>query len=513
MSPIAGTEVPLPPDDLRGLTITFDQDTELLDDATVLLGGSPRRIVRLSSAGRRVVRRLMTGEPIPPDAAATSLARRLLDGGLAQPDWLTSPFTPTDVTIVVPVLGTVSQELIDALLHDGPAAVIVVDDASDPPIDDAMSADPRVEVLRRPQNGGPAATRNTGLAHVHTALTAFVDADVLPHPGWLTALLPHLADPMVAAVAPRVTAPPASEPSVLARYETARAPLDLGTRPARVSPRSRVSYVPSAALLLRTDVLRGLGGFDEAMRVGEDVDVVWRLDEAGWSVRYEPAATVVHHHRTRPASWARRRFDYGTSAGPLAQRHPGALVPLEASPWSVASWGLAAAGHPIAAAMVAAATVDLLARRLASLEHPFPVAARIAAMSHVSSARAASEALTRPWWPLALGAALASRRARRLVVAAVLVPPLWDWVRSRPALDPVRWVICRVADDVAYGTGVWVGAWRARTMEPLRPDLTSWPKPGRYRRWRAERQPTATRSTTKTNVSPPLITPPAPRSP
>jgi mycofactocin system glycosyltransferase len=512
-SPADTGEEPLPPDDLRGLTITLDADTQLLEDGSVVLGGSPSRIVRLSGPGRTMLRRLAGGEPVPPGAAATALARRLLDGGLAHPDWQEAPFTPDDVTVVIPVLGAVDPSLLASVLRDRPTRVLIVDDASRPPVTLPDAAPPQIEIVRRSRNGGPAAARNTGLDLVTTPLTAFVDADCTATPGWLDPLLRHFADPRVVAVAPRVVAPTDPSSSTLARYEATRAPLDLGPRAARVSARSRVAYVPSTALVVRTDVLRGLGGFDETMRVGEDVDLVWRLDEAGWSVRYEPGATVVHHHRTRPVAWARRRFDYGTSAGPLAVRHPGALVPLETSPWSVAIWALAATGHPVAATAVAATTIDLLARRLASLQQPVPLATRIALRSHLGALRSTSEALVRPWWPLALGVAIASKRARRLVIAAVLTPPLWEWVRDRPRLDPVRWLACRVADDVAYGTGVWVGSWRSRTLEPLRPELTSWPEPGRYRRWRAERQATATRSTTKTNVSPPLITPPAPRSP
>ena len=53
---------------------------------------------------------------------------------------------------------------------------------------------------------------------------------------------------------------------------------------------TRVAYVPTAALLVRRAALGD--GFDESLRNGEDVDLVWRLIEAGWRVRYEPAVQV-----------------------------------------------------------------------------------------------------------------------------------------------------------------------------------------------------------------------------
>ena len=244
---------------------------------------------------------------------------------------------------------------------------------------------------------------------------AFVDADCLPRPGWLQGLLPHLVDPDVALVAPRIVSvePDGGAAGVVARYEASRSALDLGDRPARVRARSRVSFVPSAALLGRVDVLREVGGFDVTMAVGEDVDLVWRLDEAGHCVRYEPGATVAHRHRTTLRAWARRRFDYGTSAGPLAVRHPGALVPVEATVWSVTAWGLAVAGHPVLGLGVAGGTVADLARKLGSVEDAPALAVRLAGQGHLAAGKLLAQAVVRPWWPvsLVLAAVVPSRPA------------------------------------------------------------------------------------------------------
>ena len=71
-----------------------------------------------------------------------------------------------------------------------------------------------------------------------------------------------------------------------------------------------------------------------------------------------------------------------------------------------------------------------------------------------------------PCWPgpglVAL--AVSGRRGRRAALALVLVPPVVDWVRRRPDLDIFRWVAASVADDVAYGAGVWIGCLRARSF-------------------------------------------------
>ena len=105
---------------------------------------------------------------------------------------------------------------------------------------------------------------------------------------------------------------------MLARYESVRSPLDLGAAEGRVRAGTRISYVPAAALVARADVLLATGGFDEDLRCGEDVDLVWRLDESGLRVRYEPAGVVRHEPRPTLRAWLAQRASYGRSAADLA---------------------------------------------------------------------------------------------------------------------------------------------------------------------------------------------------
>lgn len=68
----------------------------------------------------------------------------------------------------------------------------------------------------------------------------------------------------------------------------------------------------------------------------------------------------------------------------------------------------------------------------------------------------------------------ARRWGRRAAVASLLLgPALAAWRERRPGLDPVRFTLGHVADDIAYGTGVWAGCLRERTLVPVRPRI-SW---------------------------------------
>jgi mycofactocin system glycosyltransferase len=470
-----------------GFRLRPDPGARTLAGGTVITGGYPIRVLRLSPAGARHVAGWWEGAPVPGNPKARALARRLLDTGIAHPLLDESPAEKPAVTVIVPVRDRHAElaRCLAGLTASGASRarrVIVVDDGSrDPDAIQRVAAAAGASVVRRPVNGGPAAARNTGLAAARTLLVAFLDSDCVPGPGpanWLDALLPHFADPAVGAVAPRIV-PHEGGRTWLARYEGASSTLDMGQRPSIVRPGARVPYVPGAALVVRKEAAGT--GFAEDMQVGEDVDFVWRLGASGWRVRYEPAAAMGHQHRVRLREWFGRRKDYGTSAAALELRHPGAVRPLYASVWTAVAWLAAALGHPEAGAVVTGTGTALLARRLAQVTGetwPRPagsaawrLAVRQAGGGTLAAARPLGSAICRTWWPVALPAAIAVRRLRLPLAALVLAPPLLDWLDRRPPLDPARYVAARLLDDAGYSLGVWQGCVERRTVRPLLPVL------------------------------------------
>jgi mycofactocin glycosyltransferase len=461
--------------------VVLDPGTRRIDDGSVLVGGSPLRLLRLNAAGTRFVDRLVQGGQIGSTVQGQRLVRRLLDAGIAHPrphggdD--TAP-TPDDVTVVIPVRDR-PRPLAATLAHLGPVgAVIVVDDGSGDDATAEVATRAGAHVLRHHIPRGPGAARNTGWRRATTPLVAFVDAECEPATGWLDILLPYFSDPVVGAAAPRITTQVDTGllPRALAAYERARPTLDRGPAEASVRPRSRVPFVPTAAIVVRRSALVAVDGFDETMLVGEDVDLVWRLGQAGATVRYQPMASVTHPPRPTLRTWLRQRFVYGTSAAPLARRHGSAVAPLTVSAWTAASWGLIAAGAPCAGTAVAAATSALLAPRLRrGVRHPWAEAARLAGLGHLYGGLAVADAVRRAWWPIALLAAIRWRRPRLAWALTAVVPPLVEWWRERPPVDPLTWSAFRLVDDMAYGAGVWAGCWQERSLTALRPDLTNWP--------------------------------------
>jgi mycofactocin system glycosyltransferase len=457
---------PLP----RTFGLTLDPGTIVLDGGRVLLGGSPLHLLRVSSRACALISRWRIGGPVGDRKGEPVLARRLVSAGVFLPRPGNPVFGPDDVTVVIPVRDRPEQlrRLLSTL--DGTRCLVVDDASSDPARLHTIAEDAGARVIALPINLGPSAARNAGLAHAGTPLVAFIDSDCLPDEGWLDPLLAHFNDPLVAAVAPRIVPLAVTSPTALTRYETVRSSLDRGSAPGLVRPMSRIPYVPSAALIVRRAAVPD-ALFDPALRGGEDVDLVWRLVQAGWDVRYEPGARVAHDGPTSAGAWLSRRAFYGTTAGPLACRHPGSLAPLHTSAWTAAVWALAATRRPLPAAGVLAASVLVLARRLDGLvEQPLKVAGKIAGGGTARSALPALSGLVRAWSP-ALLLGLGWRKTRGAAAVALLAPAVSDWVAARDALDPVRFAALHVADDLAYGSGVWLGCLRARTLAPLIPRI------------------------------------------
>ncbi|MGX6508370.1 mycofactocin biosynthesis glycosyltransferase MftF [Rhodococcus sp. SJ-2] len=466
-SRVAHTRLARLPD---GFGVRLDPRVRKFAAGRVLIGGSPTRMLKLAPAAASMI----DGDFLKVvDSQTAVVARRLLDSGVGNPRPVVLP-SMSDVTVVIPTKDNEAglRRLLQALHgHE----VIVVDDGSDTPIKTPERG--KVRVLRHDVSRGPAAARNTGLRDASTEFVAFLDSDVVPRLGWLEAGLGHFSDPAVALVAPRIVALDPDN-GALARYEHARSSLDLGRREAAVVAGSPVSYVPSAALLVRRDALEVCGGFDESMQVAEDVDLCWRLQADGWRLRYEPIARVAHDHRTKFRNWITRKAFYGTGAAPLAARHPGSVPPMVMSIWTLLAC-LALATFTrigvVGALLTQVATLVRLRRMFAELDQPTRIAAVLTAQGFAGGLWQVASAVCRHYWPVTVVASLFSSKVRRAVLAFAVAEGIWDWMghREEGGIDPIRYVLYKRLDDLAYGAGLWKGVIDARDPSALIPDIRS----------------------------------------
>jgi glycosyltransferase involved in cell wall biosynthesis len=161
-----------------------------------------------------------------------------------------------------------------------PLEIVVVDDGSTDGTADVARSFPLVHHVYQ-RNQGPPAARNTGLAHCHGALIAFLDADDLWPAGKLERQVDHLAkNPGLSCVLGRM-----------------RNFLDAGVE--------RPDWIPASAMtedsealslgagLIRRDAFELIGGFDVGHRFGDDLDWFIRLREAGLRMAVLPEILLL----------------------------------------------------------------------------------------------------------------------------------------------------------------------------------------------------------------------------
>jgi hypothetical protein len=185
-----------------------------------------------------------------------------------------------------------------------PHRVLVVDNASTDGTKQLLAAEyPDASVLELPSNTGFAGGAAAGLAAVDTEYVALLNNDARAREGWLAALVAMLdSDHALAAVTSRMllAADQASinNAGVGLRRDGYGYDLGLGRPdgPEYALERDVFGFSGGAAAL-RITAVRAVGGFASRFFLYyEDTDLSWRLRLAGWRVRYQPDAVVIHHH-------------------------------------------------------------------------------------------------------------------------------------------------------------------------------------------------------------------------
>lgn len=446
------------------MTLEKDKQWFRSKDGKHLLAGSPLTSFTVSDAGAHILDAIETSTDL--GTGHEQLTSRLLATGAVHPQ-LSKQIPTSDITIVIPAyaqhIGDIERinELIASL---SAFTVIVVDDCSPHPI----SASP-AHVIRHDTNKGPAASRNTGLSQATTPFVAFIDSDAHAKASDICSLASALSDESVAFVAPRVRT--LNTDNGITEYESLHSPLDLGPDAAVVRPLSRVSYVPATVLVAHVERLRHLNGFDEQLRLGEDVDLVWRAAESGSLVRYFPSVECEHDARASWRGFVKQRFSYGKSAASLDQRHPFAASPLRANLIMLILAVAVLSGYLYLAAALIPAVFTYFIVTLRSTRLSVRARIEITRIGCWSTLRLLALAVRRAWWPIFIIASFFSVRATAMYTFAVFTPLMFGILREKPRAI-ASYVGLRLLDDLSYGVGVWVGVILQRSPRCLLPVIT-----------------------------------------
>jgi O-antigen biosynthesis protein len=193
--------------------------------------------------------------------------------------------------------------------------VIVVNDGSSDATAEIVAE--RGFTLLNTDHQGLASARNAGLAAATGEIVAYLDDDAYPDPDWLHYLAASFAESDHAAVGgPNI--PPPGE-GVVARC-VAGAPG--GPMHVLVSDHE-AEHIPGCNMAFRRSNLEAIGGFDPAFwTAGDDVDICWKLQEAGQTVGFSPGAVVFHRRRDSIRKYLGQQYGYGKAEALLERRWP-----------------------------------------------------------------------------------------------------------------------------------------------------------------------------------------------
>ncbi|WP_084040018.1 glycosyltransferase family 2 protein [Demequina sp. NBRC 110053] len=220
-------------------------------------------------------------------------------------------------SVIVPAFDaedTIAEQL-DALARQQvtvPWEVLVCDNGSqDRTAERAATFGARLDlrIIDASARRGPAAARNIGAEHARGDLLLFCDADDMVADGWLAAMLGACGSGDVIA-----------GPWELSRLNAMYGAGAVTPATFSVAPLVGLRAAGAGNLGVPAAVFAELGGFEEALRVGEDVDLCWRAQIAGHAVVDAPGALV---HVRRPATVRglfRQSFAYGRAERTLQHR-------------------------------------------------------------------------------------------------------------------------------------------------------------------------------------------------
>ncbi len=242
------------------------------------------------------------------------------------------------------VLGT----FLESLKHSTvlPGAVVVVDNSPTvltPPDTPWLAS---LEVIHRPENPGYGSGANIGVAALPDECDWVVvcNPDIVVTPDTIEVLLTEAqSHPDVGALGPAIS----NEDGSL--YPSARALPTLGVgighallgvawphNPWTIAYRGdyrgndtrESGWLSGSFLLLRREAFVTIGGFDEGyFMFFEDVDLGWRLSEAGYTNMYVPGATAIHQggHSTKSNHDLMQQAHHHSALRFISKRYPGPL--------------------------------------------------------------------------------------------------------------------------------------------------------------------------------------------
>lgn len=226
----------------------------------------------------------------------------------------------------------------EKLRYPGEYEVVFVDDGSTDSTQKILQQYPWVRNVRQ-RNMGLSYARNVGMEAAKGEIVVYTDSDCEADEDWLYYLAlafqrggyvgmggPNLIPDEGSWVADCVGLSPGGPTHVMIDDREAE-------------------HVPGCNMAFKKSALKSVNGFDPQFRkAGDDVDVIWRLQDLGYSIGFAPAAQVWHYRRNTVKAYLKQQRGYGEAEAMLKFKHPDHFNFLGASHWRGKIYGAEGVG-------------------------------------------------------------------------------------------------------------------------------------------------------------------------
>ena len=234
----------------------------------------------------------------------------------------------TSVSVVIPTFNGSKRlpQCLKALAaqdFSGKIEIVVVDDGSTDGTSQLVEIEFPNVVLVAQRNQGPAVARNVGARKAQGEVILFTDDDCVPETDWITQMvLPFVKDDKVVGVkgAYKTRQKPIVARFVQLEYE------DKYRKLAR--NRDNIDFIDTYSAGYRRNVFVESGGYDTQFRVAcaEDVELSYRLSNAGLKMVFNPDAVVFHTHPDRLRAYIAKKYKFAYWRVLAYRKNPGKVV-------------------------------------------------------------------------------------------------------------------------------------------------------------------------------------------
>jgi GT2 family glycosyltransferase len=144
----------------------------------------------------------------------------------------------------------------------------------------------------------PSIKRNIGVSKSRAEFCAFIDSDAWPAKDWLSSAVRIMKDNKIGAVGGPNLVPPGSPLKEQVGTDIIFSRMGVGAFPSKkYKNMHEVNEMPASNLIVRTKLLKQVGGFDTTLLTAEDAKLCFQIKNAGFKVVYSNDVAVYHHRR------------------------------------------------------------------------------------------------------------------------------------------------------------------------------------------------------------------------